>query len=276
MADEQQRGGTSGYVLGMAPVEIERLARQHEIWRSETERTWDDAGIKEGDTILDLGCGPGFTSVDLLARVGTTGRVVAADRSPEATVLLRDRVARENLTQIEVITSDALTLDYAAIDPDVVVVRWLFSFIPDPDALIATIATALKPGARIAIIDYWHYHAIHIEPLGPHFKEIFRKVHASYADSGGSLDVGGQVPQLFAKHGITVSSIRSIGGATTTGTPYWEWITEFQKLYLPSLVEKGYLDQQTVSEHLAWWEEIGRGEGVILNLPPMVGVVGEA
>jgi hypothetical protein len=125
------------------------------------------------------------------------------------------------------------------------------------------------------VIDSWNYHAIHIEPEGPHFDNIFRQIYRSYSDGGGSLDIGGRIPQIFARHGITPLSIRSIGGATRPGTRYWDWITEFQHLYLPTLVEKGYLADDVVREHLQWWEERSRDEGTILGLPPMVAIVGE-
>ncbi len=266
--------GGEGYVLGMAPEEIERLRRQHAIWREETERTWDEVGIEEGDVVLDLGCGPGFTAVDLLERVGPAGRVVAVDRSAEAIAVLRARIVQEGGERIEVIRAEAGEVDYGAIDPDVVVARWLFSFIPDPDQLVEQIATGCRVGTRIAIIDYWNYHAIHIEPSGPHFTKVFRKVYESYAEAGGSLDVGGRLPEIMSRHGIEITSVRSIGGATRPGTPYWNWITEFQRLYLPTLVEKGHLTAEEVTEHLSWWKEVEGSEGVILNLPPMVGIAG--
>lgn len=275
MGSNSVKSRRPGYVLGMAQSEIDRLERQHEIWREETERTWDDAGVDIGQTVLDLGSGPGFTSVDLLERVGRSGRVVAVDSSVEATDVLRHRIASDGLERLEVITADAGEVDYLAIDPDVINVRWLFSFITDPDRLIAEIAEGMRPGSRIAVIDYWNYDGIHIEPEGPHFDAIFREVYRSYTDGGGSLDVGGRLPQILARHGIMPTSIRSVGGATRPGTPYWEWITEFQKLYLPSLVEKGYLTDEVVSEHLTWWEERSRDEGTILGLPPMVAIVGE-
>jgi ubiquinone/menaquinone biosynthesis C-methylase UbiE len=35
--------------------------------------------IEEGMTVLDIGCGPGFFSIDMAQMVGKTGRVIAAD-----------------------------------------------------------------------------------------------------------------------------------------------------------------------------------------------------
>mgnify|MGYP000524813871 FL=1 len=267
--------GKDTYLLGMAPDEIARLERQHEIWRQETERTFDDLAIVPGMTLLDLGCGPGFTTIDLHDRLGSTGRVVGVDRSEEATGVLRQRVEQEGRSGLEVITADVLDVDYRSIDPDILFARWLFSFLPDPEEVIGLIATSLRAGSRIAIIDYWNYGSIHCEPTGPHFAKIFRRIHASYADSGGSLDIGGALPGIMVGCGVRPITIRSVGGATRSGTPYWDWITTFLHLYLPSLVAKDYLTQQEIDEFLAWWSRASEDPATILNLPPMVAIIGE-
>ena len=72
------------YLLGMDPAEIRRLEQQHETWRHQTERVWKLAGFRAGQTIVDLGSGPGFTSLDLVGVVGASGRVVAVDSSTVA------------------------------------------------------------------------------------------------------------------------------------------------------------------------------------------------
>lgn len=262
------------YLLGTHADEFARLERQHEIWREETERTLDDLGIEPGMRVLDLGCGPGFTSVDLLARVGEKGSVVAADRSEESLALLQRRIKEESLDRIETIAADALALDYRSVDPDRVFARWLFSFLPDPEGVVARFAEHLRPGTKIGVIDYWHYRSIWCEPVGPHFEEIFGAIRASYFDAGGSIDVAGRIPHLFTHYGIAIESLRSIGGATRPGTPYWEWITTFLRGYLPTLVPKGYLADDQVTEFLDWWREASDDDGVVLNLPPMLGIVG--
>ena len=45
--------------------EIDRLGLQHEVWHRETSRAIEAGAFKAGDDVADLGCGPGFLSVDL-------------------------------------------------------------------------------------------------------------------------------------------------------------------------------------------------------------------
>src|SRR5258705_13430646 len=69
------------YILGTHDEEIERLALQNRVWRPRAADAWRRAGFTVGQTLLDIGCGPGHASVDLAEIVGPSGRVVAIDRS---------------------------------------------------------------------------------------------------------------------------------------------------------------------------------------------------
>ena len=69
------------YLLGSRDEELERLAFQHRVWAEDAYAVWRRAGIRFGARILDLGCGPGFTTIDLAHLVGPQGHVVAADSS---------------------------------------------------------------------------------------------------------------------------------------------------------------------------------------------------
>ena len=69
------------YVLGTHDDEIARLALQHRVWRPRALDAWRRAGFTVGQTLLDIGCGPGHAAVDLAEIVGPSGRIVAMDRS---------------------------------------------------------------------------------------------------------------------------------------------------------------------------------------------------
>src|SRR5678816_202122 len=69
------------YVLGTHDEELNRLGLQHRVWRPRALDAWRRAGFTIGQTILDVGCGPGYATLDLAEIAGTTGRVVAMDRS---------------------------------------------------------------------------------------------------------------------------------------------------------------------------------------------------
>src|ERR1044071_806657 len=69
------------YVLGTHDEELARLGLQHRVWRPVVLDCWQRAGITVGKRVLDIGAGPGYATLDLAEIVGSTGVVVAIERS---------------------------------------------------------------------------------------------------------------------------------------------------------------------------------------------------
>ena len=65
------------YVLGTHDEEIARLRLQHRVWRPRATDAWLRAGFTTGQTLIDLGCGPGYASIDLAEIVGSSGRIIS-------------------------------------------------------------------------------------------------------------------------------------------------------------------------------------------------------
>src|ERR1700674_2828201 len=91
------------YVLGTHDAELERLGLQHRLWRPRMLDAWRRAGIVPGQTVLDVGAGPGYAALDLAEIVGRTGRVVALERSRRFVEVLTARAAARGFTQLEVV-----------------------------------------------------------------------------------------------------------------------------------------------------------------------------
>jgi ubiquinone/menaquinone biosynthesis C-methylase UbiE len=263
----------SEYLLGMAPAEVRRLEQQHETWRMATEGVWRTAGFSSGQVLVDLGCGPGFTTLDLQRLVEPGGRVIAVDSSTKATAQLRASVQGKGISNVEIITSDINQLDMSAWRADGVFIRWLLCFLPDVESVLERAAAALRPGSTLAVIDYWNYSAILTEPCTPLFRKVFAAVYDSFADAGGSLDVAGRIPALLAKLGFSSIHIEPLCQLGGPGSPIWRWVSTFQDLYLPTLVEKGYLTLAELHEYQRWWKSI-EGMQSLFFAPPLLGVGG--
>jgi SAM-dependent methyltransferase len=263
------------YPLGMSPAEIDRLGRQHETWRGPTEGVWRLAGFRAGQTIVDLGCGPGFTSLDLAAIAGPAGRVVAIDASSTATNYLSAAAAGAGVRNLTVVTAEAGACDLAEWRPDAVFARWLFCYLPSPATVLDSLAAVLVRGGVVAVIDYWHYLALRIEPESATFTRVFRAVYDSFRDNGGSLDVAGALPALLARTGFAVRHVEPLCQVGRPGSPIWTWIADFQTIYLPTLVARGYLTREDVDEYAAWWAEQAVNPDAFVFAPPMLAVVAE-
>ena len=90
------------YTMGTDDAELARLRDQHATWAQQAERLWSRAGIAAGAHVLDLGCGPGFTTRALADVVGGDGRVVGRDISTRFLNHLDDRRARQGLSLIHI------------------------------------------------------------------------------------------------------------------------------------------------------------------------------
>ena len=77
------------YFLGYRKAEQERLQRQALKLAPDAQWLFDQIGVKAGERVFEIGCGPRDCLELLSARVGPTGSVVGVDRSEEAVKLAR-------------------------------------------------------------------------------------------------------------------------------------------------------------------------------------------
>ena len=99
------------YVLGTHEAEIARLGLQHRVWQQHAMRAWRRAGIGAGQTVLDIGAGPGYASIDLADLVGPTGAVIAIERSGQFAAAAKAAAQSRGMTQIAVREADLLETD---------------------------------------------------------------------------------------------------------------------------------------------------------------------
>jgi len=103
---------------------------------------------------------------------------------------------------------------------------------------------------------------------------VFEAVYRSVADAGGSLDVAGKLPALFRRCGLQSSHVLMLAQVARPADPVWAWVSEFQRLHLPALVEAGYLTAEELAAHQAWWSSLADNPEAVFFAPPVMGVVG--
>ncbi|MDF2114088.1 class I SAM-dependent methyltransferase [Roseiarcaceae bacterium H3SJ34-1] len=118
-----------------------------------TQAMLDMAGIAPSQRVLDVAAGAGDQTLDIAARVGPHGHVLATDLSPAILAFARRNAERAGYRNVETLVGDGETLDDAAsIGPqtfDAVVCRLGLMFFPDPLAGLRAFHRALKPAGRI-------------------------------------------------------------------------------------------------------------------------------
>src|SRR5262247_4696224 len=162
-----------------SPQESDR-ARKRDEWQRPGE-VMDALGLKSGHRVADIGCGYGYFTFRLAARVGAEGKVYAEDIDSGAIDKVRQRKEREKLDQVEPILGESADPRLPK-DLDAVLIVETYHEFRDYDRMTQAVFRALKPGGRLAIIDSegpsgrprTEYHRLHSIPAGLVRAEIAR------------------------------------------------------------------------------------------------------
>ena len=113
-----------------------------------SELLLERAAPAPGETVLDIGCGCGFTSIELARRVTPGGRVLGVDLS--APMLERAREWAPTDLPVEFVLADATVHPFERGKADLLFSRFGVMFFAEPWKSFANIRQGLRPGARLA------------------------------------------------------------------------------------------------------------------------------
>lgn len=127
------------------------------------EQILDALSLRPGQTVCDVGAGPGYFTMRASRRVGDSGHVFAVDVDARILDALRERIGRAklaNVTPVLGLGGDPLLPAGAC---DLILVIDVYHHFPDRPAYLRRLVRALRAGGRLAAVD-WHKRAT---PIGP-------------------------------------------------------------------------------------------------------------
>lgn len=178
-------------------TEIERLRAQVTMgWQQEFLK-YQRFGLQDGMKILDLGCGPGFVTANLLAAL-PSATVTALD--PDADLLGYARalmVERRLVDQVTFVQAHVPDLPLPDDSVDFAVARMLFLHLSDPIDAALAIRRVLKPGGRLVIVDIDDgvFGTTH-PPLNA-LPEVLVTIAHLKAARGGNRYIGRELPRIL-------------------------------------------------------------------------------
>ena len=145
--------------------------------------------LKEGEQVLDVGCGCGPTSLELAQRVGASGRVLGVDVSE---VMLAEARSRSvDLSQLAFRAADAQSCAFAEAEFDAIFSRFGVMFFSDPESAFLNLLGALRSGGRLGFV-CWQ------EPGRNPWMSIPGRAAAAHVEMEGPPDPHAPGPFAFA------------------------------------------------------------------------------
>jgi predicted methyltransferase len=125
---------------------------KRDAWQRPAE-VMDAIGAKPGSIVADVGCGKGYFTFHLAARVGPNGKVYAEDILSDHLNSIRELAAKRNLPQIETILGNPSDPRLPAGALDAILVVNAYHEMTEFDSMMSAFFRALKPGSVLAILD---------------------------------------------------------------------------------------------------------------------------
>lgn len=114
--------------------------------------------INPGSTVVDLGCGGGFFTVELARMVGETGRVIAVDLQTEMLNITRDLATKKGvIDRITLHQCETNDIGLSEVKVDFALAFYVVHEVPDQRAFLKQVSELLKPDARFMMIEPKHH-----------------------------------------------------------------------------------------------------------------------
>jgi ubiquinone/menaquinone biosynthesis C-methylase UbiE len=173
--------------------------KHHWHYHDDDRKNWQNAdsvlnaiGLKEGFTVIDVGCGQGYFTLPIARLVGETGTVYGLDSNEEAIEFLRIKALEENLHNIKLTTAEAENSILCNQCADIIFLGNVLHDFDDPAVVLRNARKMVKPGGRLVDLD-WRKESVEI---GPRLGKRFSPDYAS---------------ELIAAAGFIIESIANSG-----------------------------------------------------------------
>jgi SAM-dependent methyltransferase len=259
------------YLLGDTPRERARLAFQAKLWDPVSHDLFNRIGVRRGWKVLEVGPGQGSLHLELRRRVEAPVDVV--ERSPVfaarlARLCRRDGFGPDRVWQMDLIDAPLPRGEY-----DLIFVRWVFLFLPNPEAHVKKLARALKPGGILAIQDYYR-ETLSMVPRPEAWTRFILADLAFFASQGGYASIGGYLPAMYRRAGLSVEDLSVTVKSGRPGSAVWRWLSAYFLGVLDRYAKFPPFTPADAKRLRRHWLRASREQTSLLIAPALLDVVG--
>ena len=245
------------YVWGTEQIELQRLLRQIELYAPEAVWLLDHLKVRSGARVIDLGCGPLGILPLLSERVGRHGDVLGLELEPGFVEMAKRFVAARALTNVQVITGDAMATGFQGNTFQFVHERLLLIVVPQPTKVVSEMVRLAEPGGVVVVeevdIDTWI-----CEPPHPAWERLFVAFQTVYRRDGKDLRIGKRLPAMLRTAGLVDVGCKVHARVNGPGDFHQQQLLVFVKLFQRQIIEAGLIPAdeleslfQQLESHLA-------------------------
>lgn len=262
------------YILKTNQTELDRLEFQHGVWKKVTDNMLNKINIQPGWKCLDVGSGPGFVSMELLNHVGEKGEVTALEPSEFYLNHFKEYCTGNSLKNVNFINGTVENTDLKHDQYDLIFMRWVIDFVPEPEKFLLKLLDSLKKGGVIAIQDY-NYEGIGLYPKGGAFDNVAEVVRAYYRAGGGDPYFISKIPPIFKRNNIQLLDYTPLGLAGDNQSGVFLWVGKFFTGHLQTLADLKIISADEKIAYEKDWKEYESNPDAVCFSPIVVDVIGK-
>ena len=226
--------------------------------------------LKKGQSVLDVGCGSGSITKDIINYVGSEGKVTGIDRSQDLIDLANENY--KEVSNLSFLVGDILEFNTPE-KWDVITIARTLQWIENPKEIIDKLVTLLKPQGIICVLDYNH-NLIEWSPSPPQSMIHFYTAFLNWrSDCGMDNGIGDTVQNLFKDYAVKQITVSDQSEFVERGMSNFEQqISIWQKVAKTrgnQLVADNYITEEeriaAIEEYATWYKDSAKSMKLYLK-----------
>jgi ubiquinone/menaquinone biosynthesis C-methylase UbiE len=240
----------------------ESVLRSHRWRTAENSASYLLPQLTAGQSLLDVGCGPGTVTIDLALRLAP-GEVVGVDTS-SAVIEIARAAAKDAQANVTFDVADAYRLPFAENSFDVVHAHQVLQHLTDPIAALREMRRVAKPGGIVAVRDS-DYSGMAWFPRSAGLDDWLALYHEVTQANGAEADAGRRLLSWVREAGFDPAGITPSAGTWCYATPedrtWWAGLWADRSVasnFAAQAIEHGLADEVGLELLADAWREWGQ------------------